>query len=885
MRIVENPHIQLRVEIGERAMQMNKSLVTRFVLFAMLSFTVAVMGCSSDDGGPAGSGGTGGDGGMGGGGTGGGMGGTGGGMGGTGGTPIGAVTATPSGMSFIDSIEVTLTTDVPDGTICYSTDLSPVVNEDGDAFLGGTEYTGPITLTDTAVLKFTAVVGDCDAGGTGGAGGSGVESFSPEQREGYVDATGNPIRAEWAKSGHGDIAAEPWRHWDWDDPQEVSSRCSRCHAPQASDAPMDVSYLAYASTGAQVAAPVALGIDCVNCHQTFPTIYSNLAKFGLPDGQLEPTTFPSSAELSLFSSSNVCLICHQGRDSGVSVQEDIDADDGAGPYSLPSIHYYAAAATLFGSEGNAGYQYPSEEYKPRNVFGSHPDEFSNCVGCHMKNAEGGEMHTWIPSLASCQSCHGGDSFETLGGTPGQSYTNIQTLLTELTAAIQTYAADVIGLPIVYDDGNWCYDNGEPCTRGNRYDDFDATLLPAAYNHYVVVHDPNGHIHNGIYFQQLMYDSIVALGGSPSVMVAGRGNLTLNGSGVGGASKTQQWAISGHAAAAGEPFRHWDEDYEADGYTPTGISASCTRCHSTPGFGQLVEGDVPTSTMPTTTVDCWSCHNDFNLFSNPETRYDDLTANPELASVEFPSGDSVSLGNASNICMTCHQGRSSKVQVDNATDNGVTQTPTNYPSYDFINIHYYAAGATFFGTDVQGGYEYDGNTYRGQNTFVGLHTSDGRTLVDCIGCHLNASEDPDSKQRHTFLPQVADCNQCHSGQEFQDLSGSPSDNYREINILVEDLYAAIQDYATNDLSSPVFYDSSAYPYWFKDNDLGANFGNRYRDFDFNMLTAAYNYQVALKDPGGYIHNGGYIEQLLFDSTCLMGGTPRVVTVPGRPGTCP
>ncbi|MGB5348277.1 MAG: chitobiase/beta-hexosaminidase C-terminal domain-containing protein, partial [Polyangiales bacterium] len=356
---------------------MNKSLVTRFVLFAMLSFTVAVMGCGSDGDGPAGSGGTagtggggmGGDGGMGGGGTGGGMGGTGG--------SIGAVTANPAGQSFTGSIEVTLTTDTPDATICYSTDLSPVVNEDGDEFLGGTEYTGPITITDTAVLKFAAVVGDCDAVGAGGAGGSGVGSFTPEQREGYVDATGNPIRAEWAKSGHGDIAAEPWRHWDWDDPQEVSGRCSRCHAPQAEDAPMDLSFLAYASTGAEVAAPVALGIDCVNCHQTFPTIYSNLAKFGLPDGQLEPTTFPSDAELSTFSSSNTCLICHQGRDSGVSVQEDIDADDGVGPYGLPSIHYYAAAATFFGAEGNGGYHYPGEEYKPRNVFGSHPDEFSN----------------------------------------------------------------------------------------------------------------------------------------------------------------------------------------------------------------------------------------------------------------------------------------------------------------------------------------------------------------------------------------------------------------------------------------------------------------------------------------------------------------------------
>ena len=117
--------------------------------------------------------------------------------------------------------------------------------------------------------------------------------------------------------------------------------------------------------------------------------------------------------------------------------------------------------------------------------------------------------------------------------------------------------------------------------------------------------------------------------------------------------------------------------------------------------------------------------------------------------------------------------------------------------------------------------------------------------------------------------------------------TPSDNYIEINILLEDLYAAIQDYAQNGLPqpSPVLYDDAAYPYWFKDNGMGPSYGNRYTDFDFDMLTAAYNYQVALKDPGGYIHNGTYIEQLLFYSTCLMGGTPRVVTVPGTGGSCP
>jgi hypothetical protein len=866
-----------RVGDRDKAMKMNKSLVTRFVFAAILAVAVAATGCGTDD-----EGGTAGSGGAGSGGTAGSGGGTagGGGDGGSGGTVTpGAVTATPPGppgTSFgPGDLTVELTTD-SGNPIYFTTDLTPVLDEDG--VVQGTEYTGPITIDETTVLKFlTGVEGD----------------YTPQQSAGYVFAE-TPIREQWARSGHGDITAEAWRHWDEDG--SVPTSCAKCHGPQGTDDPKpDVGFLEYAATSANtLAAPLPLGIDCVNCHQTFPTIYSNLAQFGLPGGALEPVRFPSTEEASLYSPSNICMICHQGRESGQDIQDEIDSNPD-GPYSFTNIHYYAAAASMFGGETVGGYQYVGEEYRPRNTFPSHPDDFSNCVGCHMRNAEGGEMHTWDPAVDSCISCHGGTSFETLGGSPGQNFTNIQALLPELYAAIQAYAADEIGMPIFYDAVAYPYffnDNGMGANYGNRYTDFDATLLPAAYNYQVAQKDPAGFVHNGTYLQQILHDSTLDLGGSSSVEVPGRGEFSIEGAAIGTLLKSQQWQISGHGAAGTEPFRHWDGDYQPDGYTPSGISASCTRCHSTPGFEEYAMGDPTTGTMPTTAVDCWSCHNEFNLFDDPSTRYSDLATNSALEPILFPSGDTATFtgtanatGN-SNMCMGCHQGRASQVQVDDATPNNAVQTPTDYESYNFINIHYFAAGATFFGSDVNGGYEYSGNTYRGQNTFVGLHTMDGRTLIDCVGCHMNASADTNQKKRHTFLPRVQDCNDCHSGGEFRDLSGSPSDNFREIEALKEDVYAAIQDYAVNGLpqASPVIYDPAAYPYWFKDNGQGANYGNRYQDFDFDMLTAAYNFQVASKDPGGYIHNGAYIEQLLWDSTCLMGGDPSTL-VPSRPTDCP
>jgi hypothetical protein len=53
-----------------------------------------------------------------------------------------------------------------------------------------------------------------------------------------------------------------------------------------------------------------------------------------------------------------------------------------------------------------------------------------------------------------------------------------------------------------------------------------------------------------------------------------------------------------------------------------------------------------------------------------------------------------------------------------------------------------------------------------------------------------------------------------------------------------------------------------------------FGNRYVDADFTMLTAMYNYHLTRADPAGYIHNGIYALELLYDSIVAMGGTPSV-----------
>jgi hypothetical protein len=189
-------------------------------------------------------------------------------------------------------------------------------------------------------------------------------------------------------------------------------------------------------------------------------------------------------------------------------------------------------------------------------------------------------------------------------------------------------------------------------------------------------------------------------------------------------------------------------------------------------------------------------------------------------------------------MECHQGRSSKPTVDARIAAG---------NLSFSNIHYFAAAATLFGTEVQGGYEYAGRTYRGRNAFT-AHTAFGAPdLTTCAGCHVR------SAAGHTFLPPVATCTACHAGTTFPTLAGSPQINSSQIVQLKDQLLGLLT------ASGVVALDG--FPY----------FQNITTE---QQLKAAYNWQVADKEPCGYIHNGIYIRQLLFDSIADMGGTPVV-----------
>ena len=348
----------------------------------------------------------------------------------------------------------------------------------------------------------------------------------------------------------------------------------------------------------------------------------------------------------------------------------------------------------------------------------------------------------------------------------------------------------------------------------------------------------------------------------------------------------QWAASGHGMILDEPWRHWDEDGVIGNPTR---NIACAKCHSAGGFLEYAATELNTAVQPLPLgLDCSACHSG----ADGDTTYSDLTTYPVLDNVLFPSGERQDLGNNSNMCITCHQGRESKDTVDEDIADCVGNTEQmcdedctpmagaggaggapGCAGLGFINIHYYAAGATYFGTAVRGGYEYDGQTYVGQTAF-GAHAG-GNLFADCIQCHMEANP---AGGAHLFVPDIASCNSmgCHApATTFPTLAGKPSESYDAIQALLPALLTAIEAYATNTLGESIDYRPDDYPYWFNDSD------EAYR-FDATLVKGAYNYQTGLKDPGGYIHNGDYIQQILSDSIVDLGGTlPPGFTRPPTP----
>ena len=197
---------------------------------------------------------------------------------------------------------------------------------------------------------------------------------------------------------------------------------------------------------------------------------------------------------------------------------------------------------------------------------------------------------------------------------------------------------------------------------------------------------------------------------------------------------------------------------------------------------------------------------------------------------------------------------------------------------FQNVHYFAAGATLFGREVQGAYEFDGQEYLGRNE----HVNAFNTCSECHNAHALEVEFQECSECHENVQAPEDLMAIRVSEVDYDGDGDVTEGiYGEIQTINDALYAAIQDYAANVAGTPILYDAHSYPYFFADDngngELDEGEGS-YATWTPNLLKAAYNYQYAQKDPGAFAHNGNYVIQILIDSINGVGGDTSVMTRP-------
>jgi hypothetical protein len=436
----------------------------------------------------------------------------------------------------------------------------------------------------------------------------------------------------------------------------------------------------------------------------------------------------------------------------------------------------------------------------------------------------------------------------------------------LLLAIQTYGRDG-GAPIAYDPASYPYffndanDNGavdpeELEAENAGYASWTGRLLKAAYNYQLSVKDPGAFAHNAKYIIQLLSDSIADLNTVISTPVDH--NCTPY--------------DAGHFAATEMAFRDWDADGE--------VPATCSKCHSSKGLPLFIHeaaasrDDVTGGTIAQPVsqgFECVTCHDveaEFAPFAVP--------------AVKFPSGAVLTFGEgvSANLCMLCHQGRQSTVSVNTAIGDNPDDTVVE--GLTFRNPHYFGAGATLWGTEAQGAYEFTGQTYLGHHGHVDLgqncttcHDTHelGINTELCAGCHGGASDPAAIRMDPTDWD--------GDGDTTEGIAG-------ELATVGELLLPALQAYAAETAGTPIAYDANENPYFFIDTNANGvadpeevNRDNRYATWTPRLLRAAYNYQWFQKDPGAFAHNGRYILQVLYDSLADIGCDVTAMTRPANP----
>jgi hypothetical protein len=326
-------------------------------------------------------------------------------------------------------------------------------------------------------------------------------------------------------------------------------QCYRCHN--------GITSIAYQEdTQGTSDAPVVFGdepVMCITCHdphENGPGLTTNLRKpVVMTKYEAASTEIPFSFSGNVFldntpvpdetGNATVCVFCHQGRESGLTLFKERLASDGTlTNKSFLNPHYLGTGAMLWARNG---YEYAGKMY---GMVVDHQQ--TNCYGCHMADGVTPEVggHTWkivsdddaVVNSVTCNtsSCHdgrvpttnSGDQFDDFRDTvydPTNDYNGdglIEGIPVEIAGLEDRVIALLYANGIEYDDTAYPYFfiAGQPHTNANAFKSWSLATLKAAFNlSYVIKGLPSGPsqigepntsaaTHNYRYNIELLHDS-------------------------------------------------------------------------------------------------------------------------------------------------------------------------------------------------------------------------------------------------------------------------------------------------------------------------------------------------------------------------------------------
>jgi hypothetical protein len=173
----------------------------------------------------------------------------------------------------------------------------------------------------------------------------------------------------------------------------------------------------------------------------------------------------------------------------------------------------------------------------------------------------------------------------------------------------------------------------------------------------------------------------------------------------------------------------------------GTSASCAGCHSGGGFSAMVAAGLTPDKVEAgdpnpTRQDCRACHNIHTTYTADDWSLE--TTDP----VDLLAFEGVFFsGGKGNLCANCHQPRSTMVAEDGMVNVDSTHWGPHHGPQSAMLLGVGGAG------DVQGS--------------PSVHSMIADT---CVHCHLY-------NDNHSFEPNVAVCQECHSDAENFDMKGT------------------------------------------------------------------------------------------------------------------